>query len=551
MTSIEKFLRSIKQHSNGWMIITLIGAVGILLPILYVLSSLFSRPTNNWIHVKQYLLTDYIIGSTKLVVFTGVFATLIGVVLAWLVVGYSFPLQRFFRWALILPLAVPPYIAAYTYRTMTSYTGSIQAFLRNQWDVTLPPGTIEVRSLQGAIFILTMFLFPYVFMLARTFLEKQSASYIENAKLLGTKRLTLFFKVVLPISRPAIIGGLMLVVFEVLSDYGVASYFGVQTLSTAIFQTWFGMYDVDSALRLAAWLMFVVIGVFVLERFFRRNRQFHSTTSQSRPLKPQKLKGTSALCATLVCSIVFLLSFLIPILQLFVWMSWTYKEIWRSDYAILVLNSLTGAAIATCAIMIFALLSARVNRMLPSTLTNILSRLITAGYAIPGAIIAIGVLAVYISLDHRLSSFYQWLGKGEGALVLSMSMVMLVSGYIIRFMATGFNAVEAGYEKIPRTYTEASRLLGRKPTATFYKIELPLLRGALLTGFILTFVEIVKELPLTLLLRPFNFDTLSTRTYQYAMDERIYEAALPSLLLIGIGLVSILVIHTIGKSDTL
>jgi len=542
-------LRGIKQHTNGWTMVTLIGAVGILLPILYVLSSLLRSPTNNWMHVKRYLLTDYIIGSAKLVAFTGVFATLIGITLAWLVVGYSFPFKRFFRWALILPLAVPPYIAAYTYRTMTSYTGTVQATLRNVFDITLPPGMIEIRSLQGAIFILTLFLFPYVFMITSTFLEKQSSSYIENAKLLGTKRLVLFFKVVLPISRPAIIGGLMLVVFEVLSDYGVASYFGVQTLSTAIFQTWFGMYDVESALRLAAWLMIVVITIFVLERFLRRNRQFHSTTSQTRPLKPQKLTGFAAICATVGCILIFILSFLLPVIQLVVWMFWTYKEIWRSDYVILAVNSVSGAALATGVIMMFALMSARVSRMLPTTFANILSRLMTAGYAIPGAIIAIGVLAVCISLDHRLSPLYRIIGKGEGALVISMSIVMLITGYVIRFMATGFNSIETGYEKIPRTYTEASRMLGRTTASTFLRIELPLLRGALFSGFILTFVEIVKELPLTLLLRPFNFDTLATRTYQYAMDERIYEAALPSLFLIGIGLVSVIVIHTLGKSD--
>ena len=469
--------------------------------------------------------------------------------LAWLVVGYTFPLQRFFRWALILPLAIPPYIAAYTYRTMTSYTGVIQATLRNQFDIVVPPGMFEIRSLHGAIFVLTLFLFPYVFMITRTFLEKQSASYIENAKLLGTKRITLFFKVVVPIARPAIIAGLMLVVFEVLSDYGVASYFGVQTLSTAIFQTWFGMYDVDSALRLAAWLMLVVIATFVLERFLRRNRKFHSTTSQSRPLKPQKLNGLVAISATIACAVVLLLAFVIPVVQIVIWLSWTYKEIWRSDYFTLALNTISGAVVATGLILLLSLLSARVSRMLPSSFANIVSRLMTAGYAIPGAIIAIGVFAVSISFDHLLSSFYGIIGRGEGALVLSMSIAMLISGYVIRFMAMGFNSIESGYEKIPHSYTEASRMLGRSPTSTFIKIELPLLRRALFTGFILTFIEIIKELPLTLLLRPFNFDTLATRTYRYAMDERIYEAALPSLLLIVIGIVSVILIHTWGRSD--
>lgn len=528
---------------------SLIVAVGILLPILYVMSSLFRPANDNWIRVKQYLLTDYVIGSAKLVILTGFFATLIGFALAWLVVGYSFPLRRFFRWALILPLAVPPYIAAYTYSTMTSYTGIIQATLRNHFDITVPPGTIEVMSTRGAIFILTLFLFPYVFLITRTFLEKQSASYIENAVLLGRKRFSLFIKVVLPISRPAIIAGLMLVVFEVLSDYGVANYFGVQTVSVAIFQTWFGMYDIDSAMRLAAWLMIVVIGIFVLERFLRRNRQFHSTTSQNKPSKPQQLRGAAAVAATSLCMFIFILAFLLPIAQLVIWTTWTYRRVWGAEYVDLIRNSLSVATISTLVIVLLALLTARAGRMLTSTLSYTISRLMTSGYAIPGAIVAIGVMAVFINLDHRLSHFYGWIGKGEGALVISMSLMMLVTGYVIRFMATGYNAIEAGYEKISRSYSEASRTLGHGHVGTFFRVELPLLRGAVFTGFVLTFVEIIKELPLTLLLRPFNFSTLATRTYQYAIDERIYDAALPSILLICIGLVSVLFIHRLGKGD--
>lgn len=542
-------LRNLKQYMNGWTMITLIGAVGILLPIVYVLTSLLLPANENWAQVKQYLLVDYIVGSLKLVVLTGLLSTLIGVVAAWLVVGYSFPLQRFFRWALILPLAVPPYIAAYTYRTMTGYTGIIQSTLRNSFQITVPPGMLEVRSMHGAVFILSLFLSPYVYMITCAFLERQSASYIENAKLLGAKGIKLFLRVVLPIARPAIVGGMMLVVFEVLSDYGVASYFGVQTLSAAIFQTWFGMYDVNSAMRLAAWLMLSVTAIFVLERLLRRNRKYHATTSQSRPFKRKKLGPGAGAAAFAFCTLLFLLSFALPVAQLIVWCIWTYKDIWRTEYYTLAMNSIVGAMIATAIVMVVALLSARLGRTANNAFTVLLSRLMTAGYAIPGAVIAIGVLAVFISLDRTLSPFYAFIGRGAGALVLSMSLAMLIAGYVIRFMATGYNAIEAGYDKIPPSYTEASRMLGRSSTATLWRVELPLLRGALITGFILTFVEIVKELPITLLLRPFNFDTLAARTYQYAIDERIYEAALPSLLLILVGLISVFVMYRIGRSD--
>ncbi len=539
---LGRMIRNFKRQANGWLIASLAGAAVILLPILFVLSGLFQPANDNWATIRQYMLSDYIVGTVKIVGFTGVLATVLGLVLAWLVVGYDFPLRRFFRWGLVLPLAMPPYIMAYTYSTMTSYTGVIQATLRNHFNIMLPPGTIEVMSGRGAVFVLTLCLFPYVFMIATAFLERQSASYIENARLLGRKGISLFCRVVLPISRPAVIAGSMLVVFEVISDYGVVSYFGVQTLSTAIFQTWFGMYDVDSAIRLASWLMVVVIGIYVLERFLRRNRRFHTTTSQTKPMKPQRLKRAPAIAAAALCLIVFMLAFLLPLLQIIVWTTWTYEKVWRSNFLDLMANTLTGALIAACAVVLLAILAARTARTVDSTIGYTLSRLMTAGYAVPGAVIAVGVLALFIRLDEWLSPVYVMMGKEEGVLVLSLSLFMLITGYIVRFLASGYNAMETGYDKIPKAYSEASRTLGKSSAATFFRVELPLLKGSLLSAFILTFVEVVKELPLTLLLRPFNFDTLATRTYQYAVDERIFEAALPSLMLIGISLVSVMFI---------
>lgn len=535
-----------RKRVNGWTIASSIGAAAVLLPLLYVMAGLVRPPGESWDAVKQYLLTDYLLGSVRLAASTGLLAAALGVALAWLVCGYDFPLRPFFRWALVLPLAVPPYIAAYTYSTMTGYTGVIQATLRNHFDIRLAPGTIDVMSLRGAIFVLTLFLYPYVFLIARAFLERHSAAYIENARLLGRSGPSLFVGVVLPLARPALIAGAMLVVFEVLGDYGVASYFGVQTLSTAIFQTWFSMYDVDSAMRLAAWLMIVMAGAFIAERLLRANRKFHAAGG-GRPLRPQRLRGWRAAGASLLCLLVFLLSFLAPLLQLIVWAVRTYGDVPRADFALLARSSLSGAAIATAVILALALLTAGAARMIPSPWAYALSRLMTVGYSVPGAVVAIGVLAVFIALDGWLSPLYGRLGHGEGALVLSLSLAMLVAGYVVRFMATGYNAIDAGYDKIPRAYTEAARTLGRRPLAAFVRVELPLLRGAVLTATVMTFVEIVKELPLTLLLRPFNFDTLATRTYQYAIDERIYEAALPSLALIGLGLISVLLMSGIDK----
>jgi iron(III) transport system permease protein len=542
-------LRGIKKELNSWLIAVILGAAGILLPIGYIFVSLFHKPNENWAHIKDYLLKDYIIGSLQLVVFAGGLSVVVGVTLAWLVAAYDFPLKRFFRWALVGPLAIPPYIAAYTYSSMLSYTGIVQKTLRNEWGIKPDPAWFDIMSMRGAVFIFTMFLFPYVYLITHAFLERQSASYIENARLLGRSPIAVFFQVVLPLTRPAIAAGLGLVAFEVLSDYGVASHFGIQTISVAIFQTWFGMYDVDSAMRLAAWLMVGVVGLFLLERLLRRHRSFNTLAGKSRPLAPVRLIGMKAGLATALCSVILSVAFIIPVVQMIQWAGWSYEEVLNSEFMRLTFNTIYVAAMATAVVLILSVVTANVARTQRSALTYSLAKAMTAGYSIPGAIIAIGVLAVFITLDQQLSPWYASMGWGENKLVLSMSLIMMVVAYIIRFMATGYNAVESGFERIGNRYSEASRMLGLGMTRTFFKVDLFLIRGALGSGFVLTFVEIVKELPLALLLRPFNFDTLSTKTYQFASDEKIIEASIPSLLIIGISLISVFLIQQTGRNE--
>ncbi|WP_026074387.1 ABC transporter permease [Brevibacillus massiliensis] len=543
----QTFRRSFARIRNGWVALSLLGVAAVLLPNLYILLNLFHQPNENWQHIREYMLKDYVLQSLWLVLCTGICTVLIGVTLAWLVSAYDFPLKRFFRWALILPLAIPPYIAAYTYSTMFSYTGAIQKFFRYQLGMTVDQKYFDVMSVKGAVFIFTMFLFPYVYLITKAFLERQSAAYIESARLLGKNSLQIFFQVVLPISRSAIIGGVSLVVFEVLSDYGVTSYFGIPTFSTAIFQTWFGMYDLDSAVRLAALLMTGIIGLFLLEKLLRSRVKFHSSTSKTRPLKPIKLGGLSAAAAFLFCLAIFSCAFLIPFVQLVAWAKLSYQDVVNRTFIQLTFNTLSVAVIATVVIVVLAAVVANVSRIRESFFSEVAAKLIAMGYSIPGAVIAIGVLSVFISLDQQLSGLYSLLGWGEKKLVLSLSLVMLVFAYVIRFLAVGFNPIEAGFEKVGKQYYEASRMLGLGMTRTFFRVDLPMIRGAVLSASILAFVEITKELPLTLLLRPFNFETLATKTYQYANDEQIIEASIPSLLIIGISMISVLLFHRVGE----
>ncbi|MBH5317448.1 iron ABC transporter permease [Paenibacillus sp. GSMTC-2017] len=532
------------------MLLSGIGAIAALLPSLYILMGLIGKPNENWAHIKEYMLLDYAWESFILVVGVVSITVILGVSLAWLTAAYEFPLRKFFSFALVLPLAIPPYIAAYTYGEMFSYTGSIQVFLRNKLGITVDPTLFDIMSMKGAIVLFSLSLFPYVYLITRTFLEKHSASYIENARLLGRHPITVFFKIVLPLSQGAIVGGASLVAFEVLNDYGVSKHFGLQTFTTAIFKTWFGMYDVDSAIRLAALLMSLIVGIFVVERLLRKRKRYNSPVNRSTPLRRIRLSKVSSILTVLFCTVLTMLSFFIPVVQMIVWSTWTYADVLDDRFLRMIGNTLLVSIISVLLIMVLAVIAANVNRTWRSTFTLTMSKLLSTGYSIPGAVLSIGVLAVFISLDKRLSGLYESLGLGANKLVLSMSLIMLVFALVIRFVAVGYNAVDAGYDKIGSRYSEASRMLGHGMTSTFFKIDLPLIKGAVLTGSILAFMEIVKELPLTLLLRPFNFDTLATKSYQYASDEQIHQAAIPSLLIIMLGIVSVCLYHWMGRRDT-
>lgn len=535
---------------NGWVTLSVIGAFLALLPSLYILFGLFQEENENWQHIQEYMLVDYALQSLWLVLGTGACTIIVGVTLACLIAAYDFPLRRFFNWAFVLPLAIPPYIAAYTYGAMLSYTGSVQAFLRNTVGWTPDQRYFDIMSMKGAIFIFTLFLFPYVYLITKTFLEKQSAAFIENARLLGKDSFHTFFVIVLPLSQGAIVGGASLVAFEVLNDFGVTKHFGISSFTTAIFKTWFGMFDVDSAIRLAAWLMSFIIGLFVIERLLRKRKKFSSPTSKMNPLKRRQLKGVWKWAAMALGLVVVSLSFLIPVIQLVVWATWTYEDVWNSGFTELLFNTLSVSIVSIFILMLLAVIVANVIRYSRgSTFSLMLTRFISMGYSIPGAVLSIGVLAVVISVDQKLSGVYGWLGLGEGKLVLSMSLFMLIFAYIIRFLAVGYNAVEAGFEKTGNRYSEASRLLGLGMTRTFFKVDLPLIKGAVFTGFVLVFMEIIKELPLTLLLRPYNFETLATKAYQYASDEQIHQASIPSLCIIAVGIVSVFFYHWLGEKQ--
>jgi len=542
-------MKYIKHKLNSWGALSFIFVLLVIMPCMYIFIHLLDKPNENWYHIKTYLLKDYVINTIKIVIATGISTMIIGTTLAWLIAAYDFPLKKFFKWVLILPLTVPPYIAAYTYNGVFNYTGVVQKFFRDVMKMNLDPKYFDIMSLKGSVFIFTVFLFPYVYMITRAFLEKQSASLIENARILGRDSISIFLYVILPISRGAIVGGVSLVILEVLNDFGVVSYFGVQTFSTAIFKTWFSMGDTSTAVKLASMLMFTVFIVLSTEKLIRGRKKYSYTTAKVRSIVPIKLKGIKAVGAFVYCLIVFSLGFIIPLLQLSQWGILTYKQVLNIKFVTLIFNTIWVAVIPTVTIIIMSLIIANFCRINNRGISKIFSKISILGYSVPGAVIAIGVILFMVNLDRHMIWIYKMINPSSKTLILSTSIFMLIFAYVIRFLAIGYQSIESGFDKVGRKFFEASRTLGHNVTKTFFKVDLPMIKQTVITAFALVFVDIVKELPLTLILRPFNFNTLATKTYEYAGDEMIHEASIPALIIILISIVSVYLLYKIGDKE--
>lgn len=541
--TVSRFHWSRVKH-KGWALASLIFITIILIPNILIAVEFFTEPNENWLHIKEYLLKDYLENSVLIILFTALATMLIGTSLAWLITIYQFPLRNFLKWSLILPLAIPPYIAAYTYHGIINYTGIIQATLRNHFDIQVNQAYFNIMSIPGAIFVFTVTLFPYVYSITRSYFQSLSASVIENAKLLGSNSFQTFYRVALPISRGAIVGSVTLVILEVLNDYGVTSYFGIQTVSTAIFRTWYGMMDLDSALKLAGTLMIMVMVILSMERLLRGRKKFFDPSSKVRPIEPRRLTGVKGWLVFSYCFGIFAIAFIIPLFQLLAWATMTFETVFKPEFLELAKNSIFVAGIAATIIIVIALIISNYTRLQQGVVPKIFSRVTTLGYSIPGAAIAIAVITIFIMLDQQIVSFLAMF-QLKPEFVLRTTLSMLVFAYVIRFLAIGFNAIESGFEKTGNRFTEASRTLGASTLRTFFTVDLPLLKGAIVSGFILVFIDIMKELPLTLFLQPFNFSTLATQAFKYANDERVQEASIASLLIIFISALSIFVFYRV------
>ncbi len=520
-------LKALRHRTSIFSVISIIAALLIVVPMLNILIELFSPTSSAWEHIRTNLLSGYIINTVVLIVFVAVFSAALGLFSAVMVTRYEFKGRRVLSWFLILPLAIPSYIAAYIYADMVSYTGTIGRFLR----FLNMPFSVDIMNMGGAVFIFVITLYPYVYMITRASLTRQSASFSENAQMLGASPVRTLFTVIIPLLRPAVVAGTLLVVLETLNDYGVVAYLNVRVFSFAIFDAWFRLGDTVAAIRLSAVLMVIVFMVIFIERILRGKRRYAANV-KTRPLERKTLKGWQRIVLPGALWVVMALGFFIPLAQLLYYASMTYAEVLSLDLLFLVINSLTLAVGATLLTVFVALMLANYNRTHQSRLKHGLLKITNLGYAIPGAVIAIAVMIFFIDIDHALYPVYQRINPSAGRLVLSGSLVMLVFAFVLRFMAIGYNSIESAYDKIGTTYTEAAYSLSASKWRTLLTIDIPLIKHGLISAMIIVFIDVIKELPLTLILRPTNYDTLASAVYRYAREEMLQESAVPALIMI-------------------
>lgn len=521
----------------------MVGVAALLsIPVLVVLGSVFVPAGATWAHLAATVLDDYVRSSVLLIVGVGIGAITVGVACAWLVSTCEFPGRRVLEWALLLPMAMPAYIVAYTYTGLLDFAGPVQSALRDLcgWrhgDYWFP----AIRSLPGAIAMLVLVTYPYVYLLARAAFLQQSVAAIEAARTLGAGPWRGFATLALPMARPGIAAGAALAMMEALADYGTMQHFGVSTFTTGIFRTWYGLGDRWAAAQLAAALTTCVALLLVLERVTRGQARYHATGARTAPRRWPLSRGRAAL-ALGACLLPLALGFLLPAGQLLYWARGSADAGLDAAFPGIVLNSLGLAAAAALLVLLLALLLGYGERLRPVAATRIAVRIAALGYAVPGAVIALGVMLAFASFDHALDAVARARFGMSTGLLLSGTLVALLFAYAARFLAVGTQAVGAGLARIRPSMDDAARSLGLAPREVLRRVHLPLVRASALSAAILVFVDVLKELPATLILRPFDFNTLAVRTYELASDERLADAAVPALAIVVAGLLPVVLL---------
>ena len=521
------------------------------IPVVLIFASFLFPQVSLWQHLADTVLSDYLSNSLILAFGVGLGTLFIGTTLAWIITRYDFYGRSKLQWLVLLPMAMPAYIIAYTYTGLLDFAGPLQTGLRAtfSWsygDYWFP----EVRSLGGAVTMLSLVLYPYVYMLARTAFAEQSASLSEVSRSLGLSPFKHFLKVALPLARPAILTGTSLAMMEAFADYGTVQYFGVSTFTTGIFRTWFGLGNGLAAAQLAAVLTSFVLVLLLLEKHSRRKIQYYHQGQKNQASPRQKLSGFSGLLVLLLCISPMILGFVLPITQLLLWALKAAEAGIDKQFFVLVWNSFYLAALAAIIAVSLALLFAYGKRLRSGRLLQVQVQIASLGYAIPGTVIAVGVMLPLSGLDMALNAVSErWFGVSIG-LVFSGTLFALLLAYSVRFLAVALHNVDAGLSRIKPSMDQAARSLGMTPMGVLKNVHVPLLRASVLSAGLLVFVDVLKELPATLILRPFNFNTLAVRTFELASDERLADASLSAVAIVAVGLLPVILLTRMLDSST-
>ena len=547
----EKIARSAPRNQAWiWVFASLLAAALVAAPVFALLASFAAPAEETWVHLGGTVLLSYFLNTLALALIVAVLALVMGVSTAWLTAATEFPGRRVFAWLLVAPLAAPAYVIAYVYTDLLEFAGPVQTFIREAtgWRASeywFP----QIRSLPGAALMLALVLYPYVYLLARADFLRRSTALFEAARMLGASPRRAFLQIVLPTARPAIAGGLALAMMETVADYGVVDYFGVSTFSTGIFRTWFGLGEPEAASQLAGLMFLFVAALIVFESASRRGRSAHSG-ARDRVGERMPLRGGHVLLALAICTAPIAFGFLIPVGVLLAMTLEGGDQLLGQGYFEFVANSFTASGLAALAATILAVLLAYSARLNPHPLNKVAIRIGALGYALPGALLAVGLLAPLTQLDLFINRVAAAQFDARPGLVLTGTIAALIFAYVARFLTVAFNTCQGGLEKISPNLDAAARSLGAPPNRVLAQIHLPLMRASVLSAGLLVFVDVMKELPATLLLRPFNFDTLATRVYRLASDERLSEASTAALTLIAISLApAILLSLQIARSD--
>jgi iron(III) transport system permease protein len=528
-----------------WLAVSIAAVLAV--PIAAVVSSLAAPAGDVWLHLWRTQLLELVGQTLLLLAGVGAGTLAVGGGLAWLVVHHRFPGRGALEWALILPLAVPAYVIGFAFIGLFEYAGPLQVEVR-RW---LGPGARlpEIRSYAGVVVMMTLVFYPYVYLLARVAFREQGAASVETARMLGRSRVGAFLRITVPLARPALAAGVALAMMEALADFGTVATFGYRTLTEAIYRVWYGMFDRIAATQLASVLLLFAAGLLLLERHSRGRARFTQGDRRRPVVEPLRLAGWRAAAATGACVGVLGLAFLLPVGQLAWWAITAIRARHVApDFAALLWSTCALAGVTAAVASVLAVLLAYAGRLHGTATVRVAAQLVSMGYALPGAVIAVGVLLPLAWADHALvPSLERVLGRPLG-LLLTGSAAGLVLAYVVRFLAVGLQTVDASLGKIPPSLDDAARVLDARAGSALRRVHLPLMRGGLLTAVVLVFVETMKEMPATLLLRPYGLNTLAVEIWERTAESMWQEAAVPALALVAVGLLPVVLLIRLTSS---